>query len=69
MLKRKLQDFGRHMQIADLLEKTLKLGKTEGSRPGQRVRRFDGITNARIMNLGKLQETVSDREAWRAAVH
>ena len=29
----------------------------------------DGITDAMDMNLGKLQEMVSDREAWRAADH
>ena len=28
-----------------------------------------GITNAMNMNLGKFQEMVRDREAWRAAVH
>ena len=59
------------MQIADSLEKSLMLGKTEGRRRRgcQRVRWLDGITDAMNMNLGKLQEMVKDREAWHAAVH
>ena len=70
MMKLKLQSFGHLMWTDDPPEKSLMLGKIEGRRRGrQRMRWLEGITNAKNMTLGKLQETVRDREARGAAVH
>ena len=69
MPKLKLQYFGHLMQRADSLEKTLMQGKTEGRRGWQKMKWLDSITDSMDMNLSKLQETVKDRGAWRAAVH
>ena len=65
MLKLKLQYFGHLMRRADLLEKTLMLGKIEGRRRRgrQRMRWLDGITDSMDMNLSKLRKIVKEREA------
>ena len=67
----KVQYFGYLMQRANSLEKTLMLGKIEGSRRKrwQRMGWLNSITNSVEMNLSKLQEIVKDREAWHIVVH
>ena len=67
----KLQNPGHLMQRANSLEKTLMLRKIEGRRSQgqQRMRWLDRIIHLMDMNLGKLQEIVRDREAWRGAIN
>ena len=70
LLKLKLHYFGHMMQRVDSLEKTLRLGKTEGKRRRgwQRMRWLGSITES-IMKLSKLWEIVEDRVSWLRTVH
>ena len=71
MLNLKLQYFGHLMQRGNSLEKMLMLGKIESRRKRgqQRMKCLDGVIDSMDMSLNKLQETVKDKEGWRAAVH
>ena len=71
MLKLKLQYFGHIMRRVDSLEKTLMLGGIGDRRRRGRpeMRWLDPITDWMGVNLSELREFVTDREAWRAAIH
>ena len=69
MLKQKLQYFGPLMQRANSLEKTLILGKMKaGGRAAEDVM-VGWHHELNGHELSKLQEIVSNRGAWCAAVH
>ena len=68
-LRLKLQYFGYLIWRADLLEKTLILGKIEGKKRRGWQDEMVGWPHSMDMNLNKLWEIVKDREAWCAAIH
>jgi len=73
IFKLKLQYLGHLTRRADSFEKTLMLGKTHLKRRDEKGMTEDEMVvwhhHTMVMDLGKLQELVMDREAWHAAVH
>ena len=71
MRKLRLQYFSHLIRRADLLKKTLMLGKTESKRrrEQQRLRWLDSITKSMDTNLSKFPKIVKDKGAWCAAAH
>ena len=71
MLKLKLLYFGHLIQRVDSLEKTFMLGGVGGRRRRERqvMRWLDGITDSMDVSLSELHEMVTDRKAWRVAIH
>ena len=69
MLKLKCQNFGHLIQRADLLKKTLMLGKIGGGRKGQQDEMVGWHHPLNGKSLSKFQELVMDWKAWRTAVH
>ena len=71
MLKLKFQYFDHLIRSANLLEKTLVLGKIKGRRRMEqwRMRWLNSITGSMDINFSNLWEIVKDRGGWPAAIH